>query len=99
MATGSSASRSHAYRQQEWKKRLSLTARGHATVYNGIMLKLRCPSGKGVDRAGLVWMKGHDYVYTQPHKLEVLDKHGILKIKNTTFSDSGIYTCLRKYTK
>lgn len=84
--------------QQEWKKRLSLTARGHATVYNGIMLKLRCPSGKGVDRTRLVWMKGHDYVNIVPHKLEVLDKHGILKIKNTTYSDSAIYTCVCKYT-
>ncbi|CAL8098997.1 unnamed protein product [Orchesella dallaii] len=94
MTSGTSSGRSHAYMQQEWKKKLSLTVRGHATVYNGISLKLRCPSGKGVDRTRLVWMKGHDYVNIQPHKLEVLDKHGILKIKNTTFSDSGIYICL-----
>lgn len=51
-----------------------------------------------MDRTRLVWMKGHDYVNIQPHKLEVLDKHGILKIKNTTYSDSAIYTCVCKYT-
>ncbi|CAG7732307.1 unnamed protein product [Allacma fusca] len=82
--------------QQEWKKKLPLNVKGFATVYQGVFLKLRCPgSGKAqIDRARIVWMKDHHYVHIQANKIEVVQKSGVLKIKNTTFSDSGIYTCL-----
>lgn len=41
-------------------------------------------------------MKDHHYVHIQANKIEVMGKSGTLKIKNATFTDSGIYTCLRK---
>ena len=89
-----SNSKSHIVVQQhEWKRKLSLTLRGHATVFNGITLRLRCPT-KSIDRTRLVWMKDYHYVHLQPHKIEIIPKSGALKIKNTTFSDSGVYTCL-----
>lgn len=62
-----------------------------------MLLKLRCPA-KSIDRAKLVWMKDYHYVYLQPHKIEIVPKSGILKIRNSTFSDSGVYICLCKYS-
>jgi hypothetical protein len=92
--TAESSSKAHVVIQQhEWKRKLSLALRGHATVFNGVTLRLRCPA-KNIDRTRLVWMKDHHYVHLQPNKIEIIPKSGALKIKNTTYSDSAVYTCL-----
>lgn len=73
---------------------MSLKVKGEARVHNGIILKLRCPASNQMDPAKIVWMKDHNYIQLQRKKVQILTKATALKIKNTTFSDSGVYTCL-----
>lgn len=82
--------------EPEFQDRVTVPVKGRKTVYAGVMLRLRCPAGKGVEKAGLIWMKGHEYLRVQPDRMEIMHKIGVLKIKNTTYSDSGIYTCVCK---
>lgn len=83
--------------EPEYKEKVTLGVKGKRTVYAGVALRLRCPSGKGMNKEGLIWMKGHEYLKIQQERMELIHKAGILKIKNTTYSDSGIYTCVCKY--
>jgi len=84
--------------QHEWRSRIALMLRGHATVFNGVTVKLICPIGKAVDKQRLVWMKGHEFVSAKPKKIRVNNKRGVMNIKDTTYSDSGVYTCLSKFS-
>ncbi|OXA63394.1 ADAMTS-like protein 1 [Folsomia candida] len=82
--------------EPEYKEKVTLGVKGRGTVYAGVVLRLRCPSGKGMDKGSLIWMKGHEYLKVQPDRMELIHKTGVLKITNTTYSDSGIYTCVCK---
>jgi hypothetical protein len=82
--------------ETEFKEKMTLSVKGKGTVYAGVALKLRCPSGKGMNKGSLIWMKGHEYLKVQPERMELIHKAGALKIKNTTYSDSGVYTCVCK---
>jgi len=76
----------------DYKKKVSVVAKGRVTVYDGVLLKLRCPLSKDM-KGSVSWMKGPEYLNILPSHMEFVQKTASLKIKNTTLSDSGVYTC------
>ncbi|KAL4122159.1 hypothetical protein QTP88_014540 [Uroleucon formosanum] len=77
------------YEQATTEEDVMLKVGGEATVYRGVEMKMRCP----VNRRGKIqWSK--DGQPLQNGKKVRISKKGILKIRATTYSDRGTYTCM-----
>ncbi|XP_025201047.1 ADAMTS-like protein 1 isoform X1 [Melanaphis sacchari] len=77
------------YEQSTTEEDVMLKVGGEATVYRGVEMKMRCPVNK---RGKIQWSK--DGQPLQNGKKVRISKKGILKIRTTTYSDRGTYTCM-----
>ncbi|KZS17894.1 putative ADAMTS protein 3 [Daphnia magna] len=77
--------------QSQSKKKVTLKIGGKATVFKGTQIKIRCPV-KHYDKSKINWMKDH-ILLVKSQKYE-LNKKGMLRIRDATYSDSGVYSCI-----
>jgi len=77
--------------QNSLKRKITLKIGGSATVYKGTRVKIRCPV-KHFDKLGIEWHKDH-VPLVKSHKYD-LNKKGMLRIQDVTYSDSGVYSCI-----
>ncbi|XP_046460783.1 protein madd-4-like isoform X8 [Daphnia pulex] len=77
--------------QGQSKKKVTLKIGGKATVFKGTQIKIRCPV-KHFDKSKISWMKDHILLVKNPK--HELNKKGMLRIRDATFSDSGVYSCI-----
>ncbi|EFX85379.1 hypothetical protein DAPPUDRAFT_20190, partial [Daphnia pulex] len=77
--------------QGQSKKKVTLKIGGKATVFKGTQIKIRCPV-KHFDKSKINWMK--DHILLVKNAKHELNKKGMLRIRDATFSDSGVYSCI-----
>ncbi|XP_050540146.1 ADAMTS-like protein 1 isoform X3 [Daktulosphaira vitifoliae] len=78
------------YEQGSPEEDVILKVGGEATIYRGVEIKMRCPV-KRYDRSKIQWTKDNQVLQTE--KKIRITKKGILKIRSTTYSDRGLYSC------
>ncbi|XP_047738201.1 uncharacterized protein LOC108674249 [Hyalella azteca] len=88
------------YLQKKYMKKVKLKVGGEATVFRGVMVKVKCPV-RHFDRSRITWWKdGHrlglrpetrDEVSNEHHVL--VTKKGAIKINKINYTDSGVYIC------
>lgn len=78
----------YVYKTQD---KVTVKVRGKAVVFEGSIVKLRCPESDEVNiGTPLIWLKGHERI--EKSKTHFLFRN-VLKIKNIKVSDTGVYKC------
>lgn len=73
------------------QNKVTVKVRGKAVVYEGSVVKLRCPEwNENTKQLPLTWVKGHDVIHKS---LKHFLFKNVLKIKNIKVTDTGVYKC------
>ncbi|CAL4085683.1 unnamed protein product, partial [Meganyctiphanes norvegica] len=78
------------YVQSKFMKKLTLKVGGSATVFRGVMVKVKCPVRR-FDRSRITWWFEGSQVGTAGNS--IVTSKGVLKIRKVQYVDAGVYIC------
>merc|ERR1739842_91799 len=71
-------------------KKITLKVGGDATVFRGVMVKVKCPVRR-FDRSRITWWFEGRQVDTNGNS--IVTSKGVLKIRQVQYLDAGVYIC------